>query len=180
MKKTPFLLIFLASFSLMEAQWEDFEAEKFYIKNQSSPCVGPPGRPGAPGRFGEPGPEGPAGPTGPVGPTGATGFSGVALAPCMYNINYGTIELPAMGSTMGSTSQYTYVANPTTLELTFLSPFTDNVIVTATAEGITAPTVSTLTRVMNVVTIHLLDTVGNPIHADAVNFTAIECASSPL
>jgi hypothetical protein len=95
--------------------------------------------------------------------------------PCFYNIDYGTIPLPTSGSTSGAGVHYTYVATPTSLQLTFLPPFTSDVSVVATAEGVLVPTVSDLTRVGSVVTISLTTTAGVATTADAINFIAMEC-----
>jgi len=139
------------------------------------------------GPDGPPGPNGPNGPDGAPGPAGAAGTPGIQgppgpasapiTAPCVYNVAFGTLPLPASGTSTGATSQYTWVASPTSVAITFLAPFDGNVIVTATAEGVGGvPTVSTLTRVGSVVTVDLRDLAGNPMHANFVNFIAMECS----
>jgi len=140
-----------------------------------NPCIGPTGPTGIPGPSGL---DGGIGATGATGGTGAPGIPGDPLVippPCFYNIDYGTIALPIMGSVVGAGVGYTYVATPSSLELTFLPPFTGNVTVTATAEGVLVPTVSNLTRIGPVVTINLTTPAGASTTAEAINFIAMEC-----
>lgn len=140
---------------------------------------GPPGPPGAPGIDGLPGLPGAPGPTGPIGPQGPQGAPGDTniLPGCTpLDIAFGTIPLPTVGTTTGSTGQYSFVATPTSLAVTFFPPFDSGVVVTATAEGVSGvPTVATLTRSGSTVTIGLTTNVGVPHHVDAVNFIAMEC-----
>lgn len=178
MKKLSLILLLLAFLHSLHGNSAQFNTENF---NVASRCVGPPGAPGTPGNIGQngaPGPQGPQGPQGPAGPPG-TSDTNIVQAFCFYDIAFGTIALPLVGSTVGATDQYTYVATPTALTVTFLPPFTGNVYVVATAEDVLVlPTLSTLTRTGAVVTINLTDTSGNPVHAGAVNFIAMECVNS--
>lgn len=136
-------------------------------------CRGPDGPPGIPGLPGADGIDGPTGPQGPTGATGSTGLTGDALltVPCFFTIANGVIPVPTVGSTTGSTSQYSFVATPTSVAITFFPPFTGDVAVVAIPQVSSgAPVVANLLRTGNTVTI-----VFDATPVDAVDFMAMEC-----
>lgn len=161
-------------------------------------CPGIQGPPGPRGPNGDPGPTGPTGatgtdgivglggPTGPIGagggagPTGPTGNQGLSdpTTACLTQLTEGRISLPTTGTTVGATVDYTWVAAPTSLTLTFLAPFTTNVTVVANAEGVgaTPATIVITSRVGNVLVLTPIDdTTGLATHADFIDFVAMEC-----
>lgn len=170
-----FAIIILSS-SLSVANADQFLEHRIEGKCNRGP-PGDPGEPGTSGAPGETGPTGPTGATGPAGPAGSRGDTNIFAVSCFpIDIAFGTIALPTVGTISGSTFQYSYVATPTGLDVTFLPPFTSNVIVTATSQGVGgSPTVATLTRTGSTVTISLALEDGTPTHSDFVNFLALEC-----
>lgn len=140
-------------------------------------CPGIQGPPGITGPAGTPGINGTPGVTGPTGPEGPGPSPTQSACAGQAGLTEGRIALPAVGSNVGATTYYTFVATASQLVLTVLPPFDGNATIIANPEGVVnLNAVTNVSRALNVITLNVVDYTTNvATPADFIDFVLIEC-----